>query len=230
MGLVAQRAPIIIVLFAAIAVGYLSGGRLRRLGDIRLHWWGIAFAGVIVQALPAPQMGILDSHASGAAILISSYLLLLVFLSVNRSVPAARVMALGLLMNLGVVALNGGMPVSAWAIREASGASTDAGLAIAESSPKHHLMTEDDLLAPLGDVLPLPPPASVVLSVGDVFLYAGMAWLVIQVMRGRSRVTPRPFAMWFPQYRGKHAPVHWRMPTRYRSTDRAVAAQQGTGP
>jgi hypothetical protein len=84
--------------------------------------------------------------------------------------------------------------------------------------------------APLGDVIPFPPPASVVLSIGDVLLYAGMAWFVFQVMRGRSRETPRPIAMWFLAYRGKHAPGHWRMAARYRAAAPVGAERSGTEP
>jgi hypothetical protein len=222
----AQRSPIIVVLLIAVLLGYLAGGRLGRFGSVHLHWWGLAFVGVALQALPTPSIGEVDPHLAGTATLIASYVLLLLFLGVNRWIPAARLMALGLGLNLAVVALNGGMPVSAWAIRETSGSAVQQ-LPTVESSPKHHLMTDDDVLAPLGDVIPLPPPAGVVLSIGDVLLYAGVAWFVIQVMRGRSRENPRPLALWVLRYRGKHAPDHWRMPARYRASAHAGAGRSG---
>src|SRR2546425_12181657 len=105
------------------------------------------------------------------------------FLTVNRWIPGAAVMAVGLLMNLAVVAANGGMPVSARAVESAGG--TGSTLAT-DAAAKHHLMSDRDLLAPLGDVIPLPPPASVVLSIGDLLLSAWVAWFVFQVMRGAS--------------------------------------------
>ena len=43
--------------------------------------------------------------------------IILVPIAVNRRVPGSAFMAVGLLMNLAVVGLNGGMPVSADAIR-----------------------------------------------------------------------------------------------------------------
>ena len=91
-------------------------------------------------------------------------------------------------------------------------------------------MSDRDLFAPLGDVIPIPPPAAVVLSIGDVLLYAGMAWFVFQVMRGRNRESPRPIAMWFLTYRGKHAPGHWRMAARYRAAHPVGAERSGTEP
>jgi hypothetical protein len=221
----AQRSPVLVVLLIAILVGYMAGGRLRRFDQIHIHWWALAFSGVALQMLPAPNIAGIDSGTTGAAQLTLSYSLLLVFLIVNRWIPGSRVMALGLLLNLAVVSLNGGMPVSAEAIQRASGSSQRP---TTETSAKHHLLTEEDLLSPLGDVIPVPPPAGVVLSVGDLLFYGGMAWFVIQVMRGRSRVNPRPLAVWFPKYRGKHAPDHWRMPARYRVSAHAEAGQSGT--
>jgi hypothetical protein len=219
--------PIVVVLVLAILVGYLAGGRLKNFERLRVHWWALAFGGVLLQAAPVPSVEGVDPAVIGTGMLVASYVMLLGFLTINREVPAAGVMAVGLLMNLLVVALNGGMPVSASAIRVAGG-STEA--LTAGSSPKHHLMTDDDVLPFLGDVIPVPQPAGIVLSVGDLLLYGGMAWFVVQVMRGRSRENPRPIAMWFPSYRGKHAPGHWRMPARYRGSDHAGGGPSGTEP
>lgn len=213
--------PIVLVLVPAVVIGLLFGGSLRRFERLRVHWWTLAFAGLVLQMVPAPTIARVEPRVVGTAMLVTSYVLLLAFITVNRWIPAARVMAVGLLLNLLVVATNAGMPVRAAAIERAGGSSaTLAG----EPSTKHHLMTEDDVLWVLGDVIPVPPPIGIVLSVGDVLLYLGMAWFVVQVMRGRSRENPRPLALWFPSYRGKHAPSHWRIPARYRShaaTDRS---------
>ena len=216
--------PILVVLVLAVGVAYLLGGRLRNLERVRIHWWGLALMGVAMQFVPIPAVGDVEPRIMGAAVLMGSYVALLVFLTVNRWVPAARVMALGLLMNLVVVGTNGGMPVSARAIEIAGGSPITL---LGDAGPKHHLMSEHDLLGWLGDVIPLPRPAGVVLSPGDLLLYGGMAWFVVQVMRERSRANPRPLAMWFPSYRGKHAPDHWRMPARYRSPDHATGARSG---
>jgi hypothetical protein len=219
--------PILFVLAVALVVGLIAGGSVRPFEHLEIHWWGLALAGVALQLLPVPTVRWLSAEIVGSAMLVGSYVLLLAFLTVNRWVPAAGVMAVGLLLNLVVVGANGGMPVSAAAVERAGGSPT----ALAEGeAAKHHVADGDDLFAPLGDVIPIPQPIGVVLSVGDLLLYLGMAWCVIQVMRGRSRENPRPLAMWFPSYRGKHAPVHWRMPARYRARDRAEGAQSGTEP
>jgi hypothetical protein len=215
--------PILVILALAFVAGLVLGGSPRAFGSLRVHWWALAFAGVALQSVPAPRIGGVSADIVAAVMLAASYVLLLTFITVNRWIPAAGVMAFGLLLNLAVVTANGGMPVSPDAIRTAGGSSEVLGL---EQAAKHHLMTDDSLLAPLGDVIPIPPPVGVVLSVGDVLLYVGAAWFVMQVMRGRSRENPRPLAMWFPSYRGKHSPAHWRMPARYRAR-RAATARSG---
>ena len=217
--------PILAVIGASLVVGLVAGGSLRSFERLHVHWWALVFVGLALQLVAVPRYGTVPAWAIGAGLLISSYVLLLMFLTVNRWIPGAAVMAVGLLMNLAVVAANGGMPVSARAVENAGGTAstlaTDAGA-------KHHLMSDRDLLAPLGDIIPIPRPAGVVLSIGDVLLYAGMAWFVFQVMRGRSRETPRPIAMWFLAYRGKHAPGHWRLAARYRAAAPVGGERSGT--
>lgn len=220
-------APILAVLLVAIAIGLLLGGRLRRFDDVRLHWWGLAIAGLLLQAVPTPTVPGVSARLSAAAFLVVSYGLLLVFLGVNRWVPAAPLMAVGLALNLTVVAANAGMPVSPEAIERAGG---PAEAVVSAGGTKHHLMTEEDVLTPLGDVIPLPQPIGIVVSIGDIALYLGMAWFVVQIMRGRSRENPRPLALWPLAYRGSHAPAHWRLPARRRATRRAGAAPPGSEP
>jgi hypothetical protein len=219
--------PPIAVLAVAVVVGLLCKGSLRNFERVRIHWWALAIGGLLLQVVPIPAVPAVSARDGATGALLLSYGLLLAFLAVNRWVPAAALMAAGLLMNIAVVGANGGMPVSASAIIRAGG-SEEALIATQDS--KHHLMTDDDVLQPLADVIPIPPPGRVVLSIGDVLLYAGMAWFVFQVMLGRSRENPRPMAMWFPAYRGKHAPAHWRLPARNRTAGPAAAGRSGTGP
>jgi uncharacterized protein DUF5317 len=217
-----------VILALAIAGGFIAGGSLRSLERLRIHWWGLAFVALALQAIPIRGAG---SDRVGMAVgsLLASYVLLLAVVAVNRRVPGAALMAVGLLMNLAVVGLNGGMPVSGDAIR-ASGAE-DA--IVIEAGAKHHLMSDDDVLRPLADVIAIPRPFGVVFSFGDVLLYGGLAWWCFAVTRGRFRENRRPPARWFQRYRGKHAPEGYRLPARYRSPRPmapAEAARSGSGP
>jgi hypothetical protein len=209
-----------LIIALAIAAGVVAGGSLRSLERIRIHWWGIAFIALALQAVPISG-GNENRIGVAAATLVASYVLLLAVIAVNRRVPGAAFMAAGLLMNLAVVAFNGGMPVSGNALR-ASGAE---GAIVIEDGAKHHLMTDADVLQPLADVIPLPPPFGLVFSVGDVLLYGGLAWWCFAVTRGRFRENRRPPARWFRRYRGKHAPMAYRFPARHRLVQRMAPAE-----
>jgi hypothetical protein len=49
---------------------------------------------------------------------------------------------------------------------------------------KHHLLTDDDQLTFLADVIAVPQPIGQAVSVGDIFVYAGLTWLIVAAMRG----------------------------------------------
>jgi hypothetical protein len=219
--------PVPVILLAALAAGLLSKGSLANFERMRLHWWGLALVGLALQAAPVPDIPGLSSRGSGATILIASYISLLTFLVLNRRIPAMNAMTLGLILNLAVVGSNAGMPVSPSAI-QAAGASVSEQTGELANGAKHHLMTDLDVLTPLGDVIPIPRPFGVVISIGDVFLYGGMAWFAFQVTRGRSRANPRPLALWFPSYRGKHAPDYWRLSARSRDDVRSATGRSGS--
>jgi hypothetical protein len=215
------------LILAAVLLGLVLGGSLRGFEHVRIHRWGLALLGFGLQWVPGVELWGVPPSVIGPVVLAVSYGLLVVFLLSNRWVPGARLMSLGLVLNLAVVMVNGGMPVQAEAIERAGG---DPFVLSQSEAAKHHLMTEDDMLWQLGDIVAVPAPVGDVFSIGDLLLYSGMVYSVVQIMRGRRRENPRPLAWWFPAYRGKHAPDYWRMPVRYRDQDRAEAGRSGTEP
>jgi hypothetical protein len=202
---------ILIVVGIAVVVGFVAGGSLRPFQDVRFRWWAAAIAGLALQGVPLTTN--IDRRV-GFALLLVSYALLLVFVWRNRHLPALWLAFAGLAMNVLVIAVNGGMPVSAAAL-DVAGASPE-GLSEGETA-KHHLMGPDDMLTPLGDVIGIPPPIGAVLSVGDLFLYAGVAALVVAVMLGRSGAGRRRLPRWLEGYRGKHQPPERRFARRRRA-------------
>jgi hypothetical protein len=217
---------VLAILALAVGAGLLAGGSLRFLERFRVHWWALAPIALLLQVIPIAT-GSAERAGFAAATLVASYVLLLAVVAVNRRVPGSVLMAVGLLMNLAVVGLNGGMPVGIDAIRIAGA----QGVVAIEAGAKHHVMSDTDVLQPLGDVIPVPPPFGVVFSIGDVLLYGGLAWWCFAVTRGRFRENRRPPARRLLMYRGTHAPLAYRLPARYRPslpTAPAATARSGT--
>jgi Family of unknown function (DUF5317) len=215
---------VLLVIGLAIGVGFVAGGSLAPFGRLQIHWWGAALVGLVMQGIPATS-GL--GRTLGPILLVASYALLLAFALVNRRLRALWLVIAGLAANLLVIGVNGGMPVSTEALR-------DAGLNPARlgdaGTLKHHLMGPEDSLTPLADVIAIPQPVGAVVSIGDVALYLGVAALVVSVMLGRSGENRRPPARWFPGYRGKHLPPERRFARGARPTDPSGGAHWGTGP
>jgi hypothetical protein len=174
---------ILLAIVVSILVGLALGGNLRSLSELRLRLWPLAIVGLVLQILPV-QFG--SSHWLAVALLIASYVLLLAFVVVNIRVAGFPVVAVAFGLNLLVVALNGGMPVSASAIERASGpVDGPAQIAALERSTdaKHHLQRPGDVLTPLSDVIGIGRPISQVLSVGDLVFILGVGWVLVVAMR-----------------------------------------------
>ncbi|HEV2951450.1 MAG TPA: DUF5317 domain-containing protein, partial [Actinomycetota bacterium] len=170
---------VLIVIGLAICAGFIAGGSLRPFERLNVHWWGIALAGLALQAIPLPS-GV--GRPLESAVLLGSYGLLVAFAWVNRRLPALWLVMGGLVLNITVIAVNGGMPVSASALETAGARAEDL---LGADTAKHHLMGPGDSLRPLADVIGIPPPIGAVISIGDVLLYSGVAALVVAVMLGR---------------------------------------------
>jgi hypothetical protein len=191
-----------IVVAFAILVGYLTGGRLSRFEAMRLRLWWLAIVGLGIQFVPLPE-GTAGTDLLVRTIVLSvSYTLLVVFAAVNIRIPGMLLVLIGLACNFAVIAANGGMPASAEALRD-SGQEDVLELLREDGADKHHLMTDDDVLTFLGDVIPVPQPIGQAISVGDVFIYAGLIWLIVAAMRAR---TPSVSQEEPERRRGKHRP------------------------
>jgi len=162
----------LLVIGIAIVVGWSRGGRLANLTEIRVRIWSLLIIGFGLQAaalfLPS------DRHSLAVAMILASYLTLLLFVWLNRDMAGMWIAGIGILMNFTVIALNAGMPVMIEAIEVAGGAG------IPDLSARHVVMSDATRLPFLGDVIPL--PASVI-SIGDVFLAIGIGAFVEDRMR-----------------------------------------------
>ena len=189
-----------LVIAFAVLVGYLTGGRLSRFESMRLRLWGLAILGLGIQFFPLPAGTAGTDLFVRTIVLSASYTLLLAFAAVNIRVPGMVLVLIGLACNFAVIAANGGMPVRAETLRDSG---QDVVLAL-EGAVKHHLMTDQDALTFLGDVIAVPQPIGQAISVGDVFMYVGLIWLIVSAMRARipSRSPEEP-----ARRHGKHRPA-----------------------
>ena len=163
---------IVLVIVVALVVGWLRGGKLRNLTEVRVAaWWLLPLGFVILTAsnfVPAEY----DSLAVG--LVLASYIPLLIFVWLNREASGIWIAGIGILMNFTVIALNGGMPV----LPEAAVIAGETGELVLDA--KHVLLTDDTRLPFLADIIPLP---GAVVSLGDVFLAIGVAVFLEDQMR-----------------------------------------------
>lgn len=192
------------VIVIAVLLGFALGGRLRNFERLRLRWWALAPLGFALQAVPLPNARHGEDLLVRVLVLGASYVLILTVAAMNFRVAGAPILFVGLALNALAVVPNGGMPVSREAVIRSDQQDVLAILEKDEGA-KHHLMTDDDLFRPITDVIPLGPPIRQVVSLGDVFVYAGLTWLIVSVMRGRTRGLVLPSES--GHYRGKHRPA-----------------------
>jgi MFS family permease len=167
-----------VTLVGAIALGLVLRGRLTNLAEVRFR---LAWLGLVGVALQLPTV----SGTAGDLLLLASFLFLLAVVVVNLRQPGFPLILLGLALNLLVIGVNRGMPVSREAIVASGQASTLAELRQGDS-PKHHLMGPEDRLTFLGDVIAIGPPIRRAVSAGDLAALLGIGWFVVGTMRRRQ--------------------------------------------
>jgi Family of unknown function (DUF5317) len=180
------------VVVISVFLGYVFGGRLHRLEALRPRWWGLVILGLGIQFIPLPEGASGTDLVIRTAVLSLSYTLLVAFALVNLRMPGMVLVVIGLACNFAVIAVNGGMPASAEALIDSGQEDVLAYLQEEGHAQKHHLLTDEDRLTFLADVIPVPQPIGQAISVGDVFVYVGLIWLIVAVMRG-----------WTPSARGE---------------------------
>lgn len=166
-----------------IVVGLLAGGRLSRLKalDLRAPWVFVLAATVQVGLMIAGGRGV----AFGAqGLYVLTFVLVLMGIWVNRRLPGMWLVGVGVLLNLVVIAANGGsMPVDRdLAVRAGSTAMVE--LLDSTAYTNHMAAGEGTRLRWLGDVLALPmvaprPKFFSPGSVGDILVTLGACWLIL---------------------------------------------------
>jgi len=165
-----------------IVIGLLRLGNVRNLARLDLHGLWLIPIALVAQLLIFPlgkNPPIISTCAGWVHVL--SYLLLLVFVLVNLRHWQLFIMGVGLILNLVVIAFNGGwMPASENALR-AAGMDAVADTLVSDSFYTNIiLMGESTRLNFLGDRLYLPKciPLASAFSIGDLLLAIGIILLL----------------------------------------------------
>src|SRR3954463_1653310 len=104
-------------LVVGVVAGLVVGSQHRHLAEPTLRVWPLLAAGLVLQALAGP---------TGAdALVLAGYCVLAAFVVANLRLVGMPIVLIGLSLNLFVIALNGGMPVRASALRAAGLANAD---------------------------------------------------------------------------------------------------------
>lgn len=161
---------------AGLGIGLIAGGRLAHLGSRDLRLWPLLVGGLAAQVVSTQLAG-----DASFALLLASYGLLVAFAAANVVLVGMWLVAMGIAMNLVVIALNGGMPVRESALRSAGAVGPGVPVEI-DTASKHHLERPSDRLVVLGDIIPVEPLGEVV-SFGDVVMAVGVADVVVNLLR-----------------------------------------------
>ena len=191
MAALVTTVPILIAVALGLLVGMFKGGSIENLTQWRPASAEVAGAGlaavVLSDLIPLSNLFLtLIYYAGLGALQYAAWM--------NRRVGGMVVIALGLFLNLLAAFPNGGTPVSPEALIE-SGIVKAEDLDTAELSGARHIRDKDHVLGFLGDNYLL--PGGLIVSVGDVLTWLGMALATQSIVRrrqvriGRSDAPPR---------------------------------------
>lgn len=163
----------LVLVVPATLLGLARGGSLTSLARTDLRGLPLVFAGVLMQVLLLLLVqpdGVSEVVAGG--VLVVSSLAVAVMLFLNRDLPGTRIALVGVVLNVLVIGMNGGMPISPRAAEIA-----DIKQPLDQLDAEHEELNSGTRLGWLGDVIPF-PGIQLVVSVGDVLLAVGIARLV----------------------------------------------------
>lgn len=168
-------------LLVAVPLGYLLGGRLDRLGAIRIRWAWLAVAGLVVQVVLFSDAVATAVGAAGTPLYVGSTGAVFLVVLRNLRVAGFPLVTAGAALNLVAILANGGcMPADPRAL-SAVGEPIVPDPTIYSNS----CVPADPVLVPLTDIFATPAwlPLANVFSIGDVVIGVGVAVAIVVGMR-----------------------------------------------
>lgn len=176
---------LLLVVVVAVAVGLARGGRLEGLSRLPFRG-GIAILILFVAQLlirqVMPTVGAPDSHLS-VWLWCGVSIGLLLLCALNWQIVGIHTLALGIALNVLVVALNIGMPVGG---SLAASIGMTPGVDSVVDRGGFYRMVDSGTVAPvLGDVIPIPAPRPLrsLVSLGDIIMFVGAGVLIEEGIR-----------------------------------------------
>lgn len=173
-------APILLAVLAGIAFGFLRRGRLASIARTRVRHPEFLFV-----AIAGSLFVDLTEWGPSGAIALVGLVGGLFFAALNIHIAGMAVIAIGLILNLVPVALNGAMPVRPDALVEAEMVTVDE-LPRVTLTGARELENDSTILPVLGDTFPVRWTNQVV-SIGDIIMIVGLADVVANLMLQRRR-------------------------------------------
>lgn len=172
--------PVVVAATIGAVIGALRRPHGRHLATPRLFAPWLLIAGVALQV----GLAFADLGTEGG-LLALSLALFAVFCVLNRQLPGMGVLAIGLVCNVAVVAVNGAMPVRIPALVD-SGAVSLAELTSSELGAGRRFEQTDDVVPWLGDAIPI-RPFRAAMSYGDLIALFGTAAVAGELARYARR-------------------------------------------
>ncbi len=174
---------------ASGAVLVCRKGKFASLKRLRIHGWYFLIVSVLLQSLLSLDIIPPDFHYVS---IIVSYILILLCILLNLRRFSMKLALAGVSLNFAVIAVNNGyMPVWLGGLEYAGYDISSITSDILDTF--HALVTDSTRLSFLSDIIPIPEPYPFpqMLSIGDLFLMAGV-FFFFQDLKPRSRQNKPP--------------------------------------
>lgn len=164
-----------------ILIGWLRNGKLKQLTRISLPGWPLIIGAVFIQGTVWVDFNFSSNYLGKyyPYLYISSFIILLLFVFLQKMQAGMILLGLGILLNLLVITANHGMmPVDTTRMPAAVAEELAAG----NKSPFHIPATDETWLGFLGDRIPIPVYRNQLFSAGDLMMGMGIIVFIQQNM------------------------------------------------